>query len=112
MYSIYYYSGKSFVEMVEYLFKNVPDLKFFLSNRICQDPIENFFGQQRQRGKVNDNPNSAEFIKNTQALRVINSTCATIRGNCREFDSKGKRSVNRTSSMAENCTLLAKRPRK
>ena len=89
-----YYAGKSFVEMVEYLFKNVPDLNFFLSNRICQDTLENFFGQQRQRGKANENPNTAEFIKNTQALRIINSTCATIRGNCRDSDSKGKRSVN------------------
>ena len=110
VYSIHYYVGKSFVEMVEYLFKNIPDLKFFLSNRICQDPLENFFGHQRQRGKVNDNPNSAEFIKNTQALRVINSTCATIRGNCR--DSKGKESVSRVALMAENCTPLPKRSKK
>lgn len=47
--------------------KNIPD-SFF------QDPLEDIFGQQRQRGKVNDNPNSAEFVNNFQALRVINST--------------------------------------
>ena len=55
----------------------------FLSNNICQDPLEKFFGQQRQRGGAHENPNVAEFIKNTQALRVINSTCAGIKGNCR-----------------------------
>ena len=94
-----YYTGRSFVEMVEYLFKNVTDLKFFFSNRICQDPLENFFGQQRERGKANDNPNTAEFIKNTQALRIINSTCGTIRGNCRDSNSqsKGKGSLNRVA---------------
>ena len=47
----------------------------FLSNRICQDPPENIFGCQRQRGGTTDNPNVAEFLKNTQALRVVNSFC-------------------------------------
>ena len=68
--------------MVEYIF-TIPGVTVFLSNRICQDPLENFFGQQRQRGRVNENPNVSEFIKNTQALRVVNSTCSSIRGNCR-----------------------------
>lgn len=72
----------SFVELVEFVFK-IPGVTVFLSNRICQDPLENFFGQQRQRGRVNENPCVTEFMKNTQALRVINSTCSTIRGNCR-----------------------------
>ena len=65
-------SGKSFVELVRYLF-TIPDVKSFLSQRICQDPLECFFGCQRQRGGVHDNPNVQEFTKNTQALRVINS---------------------------------------
>ena len=72
----------SFVELVKYVF-TIPGVSAFLSNRICQDPIENFFGKQRQRGRACDNPNAKEFIKATQALRVINGTCRTIRGNCR-----------------------------
>ena len=62
----------------------------FQSNRICQDPLENFFGRQRQRGKVNENPSIAEFMKNTQALRVVNSTCSTVRGNCRGTQKRKK----------------------
>ena len=61
--------GHSFVELVPYLF-NLPDVKVFLSQRICQDPLECFFGMQRQRGSVNDNPNVQEFLKNTQAIRI------------------------------------------
>ena len=38
-----------------------------LSKHICQDPLKKFFGQQRQRGQVNENPNVAEFLRNTQA---------------------------------------------
>ena len=46
--------------------------------------LERFFGCQRQRGGVHDNPNAQESMKNTQALRVIKSVSeAPKRGNCR-----------------------------
>ena len=55
-----------------------------MSERLSQDPLENFFGCQRQRGRTGENPNVQQFCKNTQALRVINSVCGTIaKGNCR-----------------------------
>ena len=72
----------SFVELVEYVF-TIHGVSVFLSNRLCQDPLEKKFGQQRQRGRVNDNPSVTEFLNNTQALRVISNTCSNIRGNCR-----------------------------
>ena len=56
----------------------------FLSEKVSQDPLEKFFGCQRQRGRVNENPNAKEFMKNTQALRVINGMCPRVsHGNCR-----------------------------
>lgn len=56
----------------------------FLSINLSQDPLENFFGCQRQRGGTNDNPTVQEYYSNTQALRVVNSFCRDpIRGNCR-----------------------------
>ncbi len=76
----------AFVELVEFVF-TIPDVEVFLSNKLCQDPIEIFFGQQRQRGRVHDNPNVCDFLKNTQALRVVNGACKNIRGNCRGSDS-------------------------
>ena len=66
-----YFVGKSFVELVRYLF-TIEGVSSFLSQRICQDPIENFFGCQRQRGGVNENPN-VQSSTNTQALRVTKS---------------------------------------
>ena len=75
--------GKSFVELVRYLF-TVPDVHSFLSQRICQDPLERFFGCQRQQDGVHDNPSVQEFVKNTQSLRVIKSVWkAPSWGNCR-----------------------------
>lgn len=71
------------MELIDYIFK-IPGIKFFLSERISQDPLENFFSCQRQRGRTSENPTVQEFCKNTQALRVINSVCGSVsKGNCR-----------------------------
>lgn len=73
----------SFIELVEYVF-TLPDVSVFLSQRITQDPLENFFGCQRQRGGTHDNPSVQEFQKNMQALRVVNSFVkGPVKGNCR-----------------------------
>jgi len=70
----------------------------FLSQRICQDSLEHFFGLQCQRGGVNDNPNVGDFLKNTQAICVIKSVApAPKRGNCRgsKFDTTAdKENIN------------------
>ena len=81
------YAAKSLVGLVQYLF-SLPCVQTnklaFLSNNICQDPLENFFGVQRQRGGTCDNPSVGEFLKNTATLRVVNSFCRGPRtGNCR-----------------------------
>ena len=58
--------AKSFLHLVRYIFK-LPGVSAFLSRKLCQDPVEKFFGCQRQRGGTNENPTVAEFCKNTQA---------------------------------------------
>lgn len=70
------------MDLVKYIF-TIPGVTVFLSNRLCQDPVEGFFGQQRQRGRVNENPTVQQFVENTRALRVINGVCGQVRGNCR-----------------------------
>jgi len=78
-----YSTVKSFVELVQYILK-VSGAKFFLSERISQDPLENFFGMQRQRGRTGENPNVFQFCKNTQAIQIMNSVCGNVsKGNCR-----------------------------
>ena len=80
----------SFIEFVRYLFglEEVKGKKLsFLSNVLCQDLLEKFFGCQRQRGATNDNPTVMEFVENTQSLSVINSFCrGAVRRNCRQQD--------------------------
>ena len=75
---------KSFIDLVRYLF-SVPGVKSFLSRRLCQDPLEKFFGLQRQIGRAHDNTTVKEFQQNMQALKVVNSFCrGSVRSNCRE----------------------------
>ena len=81
--SFFIHAVHSFVDLVRYLF-TIPGVRSFLSERISQDPLEKFFGCQRQRGRVHENPNVAEFVTNTQALRVANVLSRDIaKGNCR-----------------------------
>ena len=94
----------SFIDLVKYLF-TYPNIRYFLSEKICQDPLEKFFGCQRQRGRVNENPTVFYFIKNTQALRVCGNLAQEVKGNCR-----GTKSLKRALDI-EDLAPIAKRRR-
>lgn len=90
---------KSFVEMTRYLLPATPPHDptkklYFLSERVSQDPLENYFGQQRARGGRNENPSLQQCVTNAAALRVQKSMAMNpVRGNCsrkrRLFEKKG-----------------------
>ena len=57
---------------------------FFLSERISQDPLENYFGMQHSRGRRSGNPNLKESLQNAVAIRAQKSLeLDKVRGNCR-----------------------------
>ena len=73
----------SLLELVPRIFK-IDGVTSFLTEKLSQDPLEKFFGIQRQRGRTNESPNVAEFLTNTQSLRVVNTIwLKDITGNCR-----------------------------
>jgi hypothetical protein len=41
---------KSFYELVDYILTKIPGVKFFFSEKLCHDPLEGFFGNQRMHG--------------------------------------------------------------
>ena len=96
-------TGMSFIELVQYLFSQpiVKDNKLaFLSQNICQDPLENHFGCQRQRGGTSDNPSVHEYYQNTKALRVVDSFCRSpTRGNCRGANKESSRADSHTKPL-------------
>ena len=56
-----------------------------VTERISQDPLENYFGKQRARGGGgrNENPNLQQCVHNAAALRVQKSMALDlVRGNC------------------------------
>ena len=76
----------SFLELIRLVFA-IPGVKCLLSNRLCQDPLEKYFGMQRQTGNSNENPTAAEFAKNSETLRLVgNMWFDYSRGNCRRYD--------------------------
>jgi len=83
---------KSFIQLAKYVL-SLPGAPPFFSRRISQDPLEKYFGLQRQRGRVNENPSVQEFQKNSQALRIVQACSQSIRGNCR-----GNRDVDSTEA--------------
>ena len=70
--TVFHFAVKSFVEMARYLLSQEQGL-FLLSEKISQDPLENYFGQQRARGGRNEHPNMQQCIHNAAALRVQKS---------------------------------------
>lgn len=76
------FTVKSFIEMAKYLLSQGRDL-FLLSERVSQDPLENYFGQQRARGGRNENPTVQQCVSNAAAIRVQKSQALDpVRGNC------------------------------
>ena len=66
---------RSFVDMARFLLSNDENL-FLLSERISQDPLENYFGKQRARGGRNENQNLEQCACEYKDL-------LPVRGNCR-----------------------------
>lgn len=81
-----FYTVLSFVAMVCYLFI-LPGIKVFLSERLCQNPLETFFGFQRQRGGVSKN----QMLKNSETIPrpwkwwTLQHKMLSVHGNCSDI---------------------------
>lgn len=58
---------KAFVEATKYLLTH--GVEFVLSNKFCQDPLEQHFGRHRCLGRTNDNPTVHQFGYHETLLR-------------------------------------------
>ena len=95
----------AFVELATCLF-SVTGVEYILSEKLCQDPLESFFGKQRAAGGRSDNPSVKQFCLNTVSLRVQRSAALEpIRGNC------GKRQVSDENCDEDLSEPMPKRPR-
>ena len=60
-------SVNSIIEATQFLLWH--QVKYVLTERFCQDPLENWFGRQRSLGSRKDNPSMADFGYNNNAIR-------------------------------------------
>ena len=57
----------SVIELVKFLLNN--QVEYVLTERFCQDPLENYFGRQRSMGARKDNPSLRDFGYNDNTIR-------------------------------------------
>ena len=82
---------------------------YILSERFSQDPIENYFGQQRYHGGWSQNPTLQACITAAQSIRVQGSMAMVpVRGN----SSRKRRLCPQADSDKIDDTPLQKRKRK
>ena len=72
----------SMIELTKYLIQN--DVPYVLTERFCQDPLENYFGRQRAMGQRKDNPSLRDFGYNDNSIRNQKSFLPVVGGNCRQ----------------------------
>ncbi|XP_065675289.1 uncharacterized protein LOC136091541 [Hydra vulgaris] len=79
-------SVHSFVELGKILLLE-DGVKFLLSEKFTQDPVEEYFSKQRRRGGCNENPTLEEFNRNVLGLNValIQVMSGNSRGRDREI---------------------------
>jgi len=56
------FTVSSLLKLIPYLF-SIEGVSSFLSEKLSQDTLEKFFGIQHQKGRSNENPTVAQFIK-------------------------------------------------
>ena len=63
---------RSFVEMSRAILREADpgEHAFMLSEHVSQDPLENYFGQQRGKGGRCDNPSLKEVLTNASSIRL------------------------------------------
>ena len=57
----------SIIELVKFLLNH--QVEYVLTERFCQDPLENYFGRQRSMGARKDNPTLRDFGYNDNTIR-------------------------------------------
>lgn len=77
----------SVTEVVKFLLEE--GMEFVLTERFCQDPVEEYFGKQRQLGRRSDNPDIRQFGYNSNTIRIERSI------SCQSGNTKGRKDRKR-----------------
>ena len=63
-------------------------MKYMLSERFCQDPLEQYFGNQWKMDRRNDSPDLHEYGYNDNTIRIQCNISITTGNTKGKYDSK------------------------
>ena len=81
----------SLIELLKFLLQN--NVKYMLTERFCQDPLENYFGRQRSMGRRRDNPNFQQFGYQDNTIRASKIFRPISSGNSQKEEEQQKRKL-------------------
>ena len=87
-YKGYQITVKSMIKVIQFLLAE--GLKCVLTERFCQDDMEEYFGFQRAQGRRSDNPTAADFGYNDLRISVLRDIAPAAEGNVSGRHSKQK----------------------
>lgn len=88
MIHIFFSSAMSFIKLGKLLFDD-ENAEFFLSEKISQDPVEEYFSKQRARGNADEHPDLQMVNRNVLALDVTgDELLKVLNGNVRHNNRK------------------------
>ena len=79
-------SQDAVIECVDFLLGE--GMKYVLTERFCQDPVEEYFGQQRMLGRRTENPDLQEYMHNANTIRVQKEVSVTSGNSRGRYDRK------------------------
>lgn len=74
-------TGNALIHTVKFLLNE--GMEYVLTERFCQDPVEEYFGAQRKLGRRSDNPDFYQCLYNDNTLRIqrnVSSSSGNTRG--------------------------------
>ena len=86
-YEGYKITVNSVIEATKFLLQE--GMEFVLTERFCQDPVEEYFGKQRKIGRRSDNPDICMFGYNNNTIRIQRSV------SCQSGNTRGRKDKKR-----------------
>ena len=81
-------------------------IEFVLTERFCQDPVEEYFGNQRKLGRRSDNPDIRQFGYNANTIRIQRSV------SCQSGNTRGRKDKRREWEQVTDAKLPCRKKTK
>ena len=94
----------SVIECTKFLLQE--GMEFVLTERFCQDPVEEYFGNQRKLGRRSDNPDIRQFGYNANTIRIQRSV------SCQSGNTRGRKDKRREWEQVTDAKLPCRKKTK